>query len=258
MRSAWQRSAVREQLRLITLRVLSLRRINPAGVSHLHLHGVPQAQAADFERLLDGLLEHGPIVPLREGVEREARGDPRPAFTLSFDDGYRSMATVAGPILARRGVPALVFVASGFVGLEGEALRRYMVEGLRWPHVIEPMTLRDLRSWIDLGLEVGSHGVTHRPFSEMDEDDARCELAESKAYLERATGQTVSCFAWPFGKEKHFPRRFVPLARSVGYEHLFSGVSRKHARELPAGVLPRRQLSLDWGLPINMYFALRG
>ncbi|MBI2216437.1 MAG: polysaccharide deacetylase family protein [Candidatus Rokubacteria bacterium] len=49
-----------------------------------------------------------------EGVRR--RMLPRGALAITFDDGYRDNLTHAAPILARYGLPATVFVATGFVG----------------------------------------------------------------------------------------------------------------------------------------------
>lgn len=258
LRARWHRSGARAVLRAGVLRLLALRPPTADGVSHLLMHGVPPERARAFEDLLSVLEEHGPVVPLREALERRARGDRAPAFTLSFDDGCLTTATVARPILARRGLSATLFAASGYLGLEGTALRQYMREGLRWPEIIEPMTRDHLRAWAASGFEVGSHGVSHRPFSELDEEEATRELVESRRALEEITGRPVEFFAWPFGRLEDFPSRYVDLAHAAGYRVLFSGVSRRDTAALPPGVMPRRQVDPAWDLPINLYFALRG
>ena len=40
---------------------------------------------------------------------------PPAAAAITFDDGYRDNLEIAAPILKRRGLPATLFVASGFI-----------------------------------------------------------------------------------------------------------------------------------------------
>lgn len=81
---------------------------------------------ATFERQLDELLRAGfDIVPLGEAM-RVVSGELEPrrdAAVLTFDDGYRDVYDHAFPVLARRGHPATVYLASGLVS-----------SGARFPH----------------------------------------------------------------------------------------------------------------------------
>jgi peptidoglycan/xylan/chitin deacetylase (PgdA/CDA1 family) len=57
------------------------------------------------------------VLTVEDLVERMGRGDlPRHAIAITFDDGYRDTLTHAAPILARLGLPATVFLATGFIG----------------------------------------------------------------------------------------------------------------------------------------------
>lgn len=50
-------------------------------------------------------------------VERARRRQvPRNALAITFDDGYRDVLTHAVPVLVRHGLPATVFLATGFIG----------------------------------------------------------------------------------------------------------------------------------------------
>jgi peptidoglycan-N-acetylglucosamine deacetylase len=63
-----------------------------------------------------------------------------------------------------------------------------------------------------MGMEIGSHGLTHCPLTRS--EDIQRELTESKEKLEQSIGRPVSAFCYPFGK---FNRRTALLARSAGY-----------------------------------------
>jgi peptidoglycan/xylan/chitin deacetylase (PgdA/CDA1 family) len=57
------------------------------------------------------------VLTVEELVERmHRRRLPRNAVAITFDDGYRDTLTHAAPILARYGLPATVFLATGFTG----------------------------------------------------------------------------------------------------------------------------------------------
>lgn len=100
----------------------------------------PQLLAVPAERFaaqMEALASRYPIVPLSEvAAGIESRRLPRRAVAVTFDDGYADNLHTAAPILARAGVPATVFVSSGYAS----ARREYWwdeVERL----VLEPGTL---------------------------------------------------------------------------------------------------------------------
>ncbi|HWV86419.1 MAG TPA: polysaccharide deacetylase family protein [Capillimicrobium sp.] len=81
----------------------------------------PQQLAVAPERFaahLEVLAATCTPVALGEAVARlrSPRGLPPRAVAVTFDDGYRDNLHTAKPLLERHGVPATVFVASGYVG----------------------------------------------------------------------------------------------------------------------------------------------
>ena len=57
------------------------------------------------------------VRPLGEAVSDLRAGRlRRPTVALTFDDGYRNNVEVALPVLARHGLPATIFLTTGFVG----------------------------------------------------------------------------------------------------------------------------------------------
>jgi peptidoglycan/xylan/chitin deacetylase (PgdA/CDA1 family) len=110
-----------------------------------------------LEAQLDWIGRRYRFVSLDElGRELDRGGAPgRPLAAVTFDDGYRDVHDVAMPVLARKGIPAAVFVVTDLVGT-GEAQvhdRLYMLLCRaigRWP---DPGTaLRELLLDLDLAL----------------------------------------------------------------------------------------------------------
>jgi len=63
------------------------------------------------------------------------------------------------------------------------------------------------------GIEMGSHGCSHRIFTRINLQDAEDELVRSKAEIERHTGQEVKHFAFPDGAANRDLMAFVERAR---------------------------------------------
>ena len=72
-----------------------------------------------FEEQIAYLAQHRTPLPMPELVRRLKAGTlPPDAVGVTFDDGYRDNLVNAEPVLARYGVPATVFLATGYIGRE--------------------------------------------------------------------------------------------------------------------------------------------
>lgn len=67
---------------------------------------------------------------------------------------------------------------------------------------------------VELGMEIGSHTMTHPNLTMIEGEALRRELVESKDQLERITGQEVSSFCYPFG---YFNERTCEAVSAAGY-----------------------------------------
>lgn len=152
------------------------------------------------------ILDHSEFL---DGLENPASLPERSAL-ITFDDGYRSMLTVALPVLRRFGFPAVLFVPTDYVGgcntFDGGA---------------EPD--EDICAWDELlelereGISIQAHGVSHRPFSDLSLEGQREELQKSKAVLENHLDKTVDTFAFPYGNDGLHPEQLRGEIEKAGY-----------------------------------------
>jgi peptidoglycan/xylan/chitin deacetylase (PgdA/CDA1 family) len=134
-----------------------------------------------------------------------------PGTRLTFDDGNASDVDYALDALCRRGLTAQFFIVAGRVG--------------------EPGFVDDagIRALVDAGMEIGCHGMHHRPWQRLDEDGLEEELLEARALLEEAAGRPISEASCPFGS---YDRRVVRALRRHGYRRAYTsdeGTSRPDA-----------------------------
>jgi len=135
---------------------------------------------------------------------------PERAALLTFDDGYRSMRTVALPWLLRFGYPAVLFVSTDYIGgFNGFDAGNEPEEPIcDWD---------DLRELERLGVSIQSHGASHRSFSKLSGPEQEEELARSKIALEAGLEKPVEVFAYPYGDGGTEPRSTGRALERAGY-----------------------------------------
>ena len=153
-----------------------------------------------------------------------ARGDGTSRdLSVTFDDGWRSVLTTAAPILGEYQIPWTLFVATGLVEAPSDWHRSRV---LRW---------EDLGELSRMGVEIGSHSVSHPDFGQIDEQKAIDELHTSRTMLKSRLGLSVNCFAIPFGQSKNWTSFAHCAARRAGYELIYSQAENTR----PPGTIPR-------------------
>ncbi len=148
----------------------------------------------DFRQVVEGLLEEGvALVGMDELLRDEGQAD-QPRALLTFDDGFSSVHEHALPLLAELGVPALLYVVTGWVG----RTNRWPTQGAGAPE-FDLMDWSQLRELQAAGIELGSHTVQHPHLADLEEGDLERELASSKRSLEDELQQAVRHFSYPYG-----------------------------------------------------------
>lgn len=133
--------------RLDRLNILSFHRIVPE-TDPLR---PAEPTANELDRLMGEIRGVFKVIPLSEAVERLRLGSlPPRALSITFDDGYGDNARIAAPILKSHGLPATVFVATGFIDNARMMWNDVILETIR--------TLRDEELDLDV-LELGRHRI---------------------------------------------------------------------------------------------------
>jgi peptidoglycan-N-acetylglucosamine deacetylase len=125
---------------------------------------------------------------------RTRNNPPKTLVTTSWDDGHPLDLRVAER-LAAHGMAGTFYVP------------------LRY-RTVPCMSVAQMRELQALGMEIGSHTVTHPRLSEIRDDAALQELRESRDALENMLGQPVTSFCYPEGKHR---RGLGRLVRAAGY-----------------------------------------
>lgn len=96
-----------------------------------------------------------------------------------------------------------------------------------------------LRQLSAAGMSVGAHSLSHPILAQAPEDVARREISESRSVLEKALGQTVWAFAYPFGNTATVTRRDLRLAEEAGFRCAFMNVGGGFGAPIERFAVPR-------------------
>lgn len=164
---------------------------------------------AAFEGQLEYLSRHRKVVPLSALLEDGVRSG-KPAVAITFDDGFRSLLTVAAPLLERYGFPATAFVTTRWLDGADESPAA---------NEAELLTEDDVRELAGRGFEIGSHGHTHADLGRLSSSIVEADLVASLDRLEGLVGARPRFLAWPYGSSSAESER---VAQAVGFEAAFA------------------------------------
>jgi peptidoglycan/xylan/chitin deacetylase (PgdA/CDA1 family) len=183
------------------------------------------------------------VIPLEKLLDDAApRG--RPVAAITFDDGYVGAMTAGVVELARRGLPATVFIPPAFVGggtfwwdalvIADDGFREHALTACRGidaevradaagrgiatrdvPAHARCVTLEELRR-AARQLSVGSHSWSHANLAVLDDLALGSELEPPLRWLRQHVATTIPWLAYPYGRSSPATARAAAHAGYAG------------------------------------------
>ena len=276
--------------RLVTgsgVAALARRRLGPRTAILAYHNVVPEDEAGRGDASLhlplpafidqvERMRETHDVVALERAGSAEPEPGRRPRAVVTFDDAYRGAVTLALPELARRGVPATMFVSPGLLGrpstwwdelaeagrLSPEVRRAALEEcegradrvrerfgagigrGGGLPRTYGIATPEELRSHALPGIRLGSHAWEHEHLPSLTADRREESLARTWEWLAGFEVGWVPWLALPYGAGS---RELGRAAAEAGH----AGVLR-----IEGGLWDPSRMDSSWAPRVNVPAAL--
>jgi peptidoglycan/xylan/chitin deacetylase (PgdA/CDA1 family) len=196
----------------------------------INYHDIAREDVGGFERQLawfsERFVDCGP-----KQLDMLLAGEwpaSKPGLLVTFDDGLRSQAELAAPLLEKYGFTGWFFVPTLFVDTPEDEQWAFAAE-----HHIDlnpddhrgercAMSWQDVRRLTERGHVIGSHTWHHeRLRAELTPTELETEIVDSRFRLETQIGAPVRTFCWVGGEEWSYSRSAATKIREAGYQHAF-------------------------------------
>jgi peptidoglycan/xylan/chitin deacetylase (PgdA/CDA1 family) len=177
----------------------------PIYASHRGLH----LRLSKFRSHLDTLHRYGYAgVSMDDGLRYLRGAATDRAAIITFDDGYLDNFELALPVLREHGFTATCYVVADQIG-------HFNARDRDDVRVTKPlMNFAAIKGWLEAGMKVGSHTLSHPRLSTLERSAKRREIVESKQALEDRLGIPIHHFCFPYGDHD---RESLELVREAGY-----------------------------------------
>lgn len=135
-------------------------------------------------------------------VLRGSLGPHHMRAEVTFDDGNRTQAVNAAPVLAEFGRKAIFFVTAGWTGVH---------EG--------SMSAQDIRALDAAGHTIAAHGLNHKLLTRCSAAELQEELAGAQKKLADLVGHAITAVSMPGGR---YNDRVLEACAAAGYKDVFT------------------------------------
>ena len=134
---------------------------------------------------------------------------PEKSVVITIDDGWKSLYTIAYPILKKYNFPATLFVYTDFIGGK------------------KALTCNQIKELAEYGFDIQCHTRTHRYLTKIKDEETfnqffksvEEELIYPKKLLKRKINRDCNCLAYPYGKTSSL---VAAMLKKHGYRAAFT------------------------------------
>ncbi|MGL6066707.1 MAG: polysaccharide deacetylase family protein [Cetobacterium sp.] len=129
---------------------------------------------------------------------------------LTFDDGYKDNYENAFPILKKYGFKSVIYI------LDGIKYNKWDVDDKNNPEKKLPlMSVEELLEMKGYGIEFGGHTSSHPRLADIENENIKKEIINSKRNIEKIIGDNLLSFAYPYGS---LNREVKDIVKEAGYQ----------------------------------------
>jgi len=194
--------------------ILMYHSVSNAGRETVHPYYQTRTTPDVFAQHMQYLSDHGySTIGLSETINylNGLAPEGKLPVAITFDDGFEDFYTNAFPIMNRYGFRPTVYLPTDFIGQSAREFKGSLC--MTWDQI------RELR---EVGVEFGSHTVTHPQLNSLKPDKMRYEIQYSKETIEQKLGCAVKSFAYPYAfpeTDRGFTEQLRSQLDEAGYEN---------------------------------------
>jgi peptidoglycan/xylan/chitin deacetylase (PgdA/CDA1 family) len=167
-----------------------------------------------FIKQLDYLQQKYRVISLRDFIRAKNEGLTLPHYSviLTFDDGHRSLLTIAAPILLERAMPASSFIVTEHMLCDDASHAADSSETADYGQCLSWGDALALESKYHITTE--SHTCSHPDLLNVSGEESLHELSDSRKEIDRRMQSRAQAFAYPYGR---YSESLAAEVRAAGY-----------------------------------------
>lgn len=229
----------------------SVKRVK-SGIHIINSHYVDKGEMSSdkakhvYEDYIKYLLTLGKVIDIKEASQRIFNSQiPQNdvLIALTYDDGFEECYTVIAPILEKYGLKGAFFINANFIDSDDNYRKQFNVRTNN--EVKKPMSWEQVIDLHERGHIIGSHGLDHLNFQNLNTNEIIQQVEVNKKILEGKLNYSCDYFAWTYGQLRHFSEEAL-LITSNYHPFIFSGTNYKNYFSYEGRVINRRHHEPFW------------